>query len=185
MSNPTNDPRATDSNPDPLTGAPGAHPIGVGAGAAGGAATGAAIGTAVAGPVGTVVGGAIGAVAGGLAGKGVAEAVNPTAEDTYWRENHANQPFAKDRPYDDYAPAYRTGYTGYAPGTRFEDAEPKLRQDYESVASAAGRTADKAGDATSHAAHKVAHGTQVAWDDAKHAARAAWHKLEHGNARPE
>lgn len=32
----------------------------------------------VAGPIGTLVGGAIGAVVGGLAGKGVAEAVNPT-----------------------------------------------------------------------------------------------------------
>ena len=63
---------------DPITGTPGAHPVGTGLGAAaGGIAAGAAVGT-VAGPVGTVVGAAAGAVAGGLAGKGVAETVDPT-----------------------------------------------------------------------------------------------------------
>src|SRR3954471_9273816 len=91
-----------DDNRDPLTGAPGAHPVGVGVGAAGGGATGAAIGTAVAGPVGTAVGAVIGAVAGGLAGKGVAESIDPTAEEAYWRENHRSQPFARDRAYDEF-----------------------------------------------------------------------------------
>jgi hypothetical protein len=68
-----------ESNPDPITGAPGAHPIGVGLGAAaGGIAAGAAAGTLAAGPIGTVVGTAIGAVVGGLAGKGAAESMNPT-----------------------------------------------------------------------------------------------------------
>src|SRR6186997_1972627 len=76
-----------DSNPDPITGAPGAHPVGVAAGGAGGAAAGAAIGGAIGGPVGAVVGGALGAIGGGLAGKGAAEAVNPTAENEYWQEN--------------------------------------------------------------------------------------------------
>src|SRR5260221_4354034 len=72
------------ANRDPLTGAPGAHPLGTGLGAvAGGAATGAAIGT-VAGPVGTAAGIVAGAVVGGLAGKGVAEKVDPTVEDAYW-----------------------------------------------------------------------------------------------------
>ena len=56
-----------DANPDPLTGTPGAHPVGVGTGALGGAAAGAGIGTVVGGPVGALVGGAVGAVAGGLA----------------------------------------------------------------------------------------------------------------------
>src|SRR6188508_2822222 len=94
--------RNLDTNPDPITGAPGAHPVGVGVGAAGGGATGAAIGTAVAGPVGTAVGAVIGAVAGGLAGKGVAESIDPTAEEAYWRENHRSQPFARDRAYDEF-----------------------------------------------------------------------------------
>src|ERR1035437_9999177 len=100
------------SNPDPITKAPGSHPVGTGIGAvAGGAAAGAAVGT-VAGPVGTIAGAAVGAVVGGLAGKGVAEMVNPTIEDAYWRENHSRQAYAKGRLYDDYGPAYRIGYEG-------------------------------------------------------------------------
>ncbi len=66
------------ANRDPITGEPGAHPVGTALGATAGAvAAGAAVGS-VAGPVGTVVGAAVGAVAGGLAGKGVAEQVDPT-----------------------------------------------------------------------------------------------------------
>ena len=53
-------------NADPITGEPGAHPVGTGLGAVGGAATGATVG-ALGGPVGAVVGGAVGAVVGGLA----------------------------------------------------------------------------------------------------------------------
>ena len=60
-----------DANRDPITGEPGAHPIGTGAGAAAGGATGATVG-AIGGPVGAVIGGAVGAVVGGLAGKGAA-----------------------------------------------------------------------------------------------------------------
>jgi hypothetical protein len=56
---------------DPITGEPGAHPVGVGVGAVSAGIAGAAIG-AIAGPIGMVVGAAIGAVAGGLAGKEVA-----------------------------------------------------------------------------------------------------------------
>src|SRR6185312_12227812 len=91
----TNDPavHGADSNPDPITGAPGAHPVGAGVGAAvGGAAAGAAAGS-VAGPVGTVAGAVIGGVAGGYAGKGIAESIDPTAEDAYWRENYANRSY--------------------------------------------------------------------------------------------
>src|SRR3954463_13774531 len=83
-----------DRNPDPITGAPGSHPIGTGVGAAGAGAAGAAIG-AVAGPVGAAVGAVVGAVAGGLAGKGVAEAVNPTEEDAYWRDNYSTRPYVQ------------------------------------------------------------------------------------------
>ena len=76
---------AKDANRDPISGAPGSHPVGTGIGAgAGGIAAGAAAGTLAAGPVGTVVGAAIGAVAGGLAGKAVAERIDPTVVDTHW-----------------------------------------------------------------------------------------------------
>ena len=75
--------RSLGTNRDPITGAPGAHPVGVGLGAAaGGIAGGAAAGTLAAGPVGTVVGAAVGAVAGGLGGKAVAEHFDPTIEGT-------------------------------------------------------------------------------------------------------
>src|SRR5688572_24339341 len=104
-------PDAPDRNRDPISGASGAHPIGTGAGAASGAVTGAAIGTVVGGPVGFAVGGAAGAVVGGLAGKGVAEVVNPTAEDTYWRANYASRPYSTaGTKYDTLQPAYRYGW---------------------------------------------------------------------------
>lgn len=119
--------RTKDTNPDPITGAPGAHPVGVAGGGTGGAVAGAAIGAAVAGPVGAVVGGAIGAVAGGAAGKGAAEAVNPTVEEAHWREQ-AGQDF------EQYAPAYRYGWESASrtelQGRRFEDVEKDLEQNW-------------------------------------------------------
>src|SRR4026209_2910603 len=84
-----------DSNRDPLTGEKGSHPIGVAAGGTGGAVAGAAIGGAVGGPIGAAVGAAVGAVAGGLAGKGLAEVLDPTVEDKYWREEYKNRPYYK------------------------------------------------------------------------------------------
>ena len=81
------------ANRDPITGAPGSHPVGTGVGAvAGGVAAGAAAG-AVAGPVGAVVGAAVGAVVGGLAGKAVAENIDPTVEDAYWRDSYTERPY--------------------------------------------------------------------------------------------
>ena len=65
------------AHPDPITGEPGAHPVGVGVGALGAGAAGAAIGS-IGGPIGMLIGAAIGAVAGGLAGKEVAT----TSEDS-------------------------------------------------------------------------------------------------------
>lgn len=83
-----------DANRDPITGAPGAHPVGTGIGAAGGAAAGAAIG-AIGGPIGAAVGLVAGAVAGGLAGKGVAEKMDPTVEEAYWRANYSKQSYVE------------------------------------------------------------------------------------------
>ncbi|HEX8312198.1 MAG TPA: hypothetical protein VF614_12820 [Chthoniobacteraceae bacterium] len=145
-----------DTNPDPITGEPGSHPVGTGIGAAGGGASGAAIGS-VAGPVGTVIGAVVGAVAGGLAGKATAEAIDPSAEDAYWRENHGKQPFGS-RSYDEYQPAYRTGYMGFGKhqGRKFDEAETDLRSEYE------------------------ASGSRLGWDEARPAAHAAWSRLERG-----
>lgn len=151
--------RRKDANRDPISGTPGAHPVGTGVGAAaGGAATGAAVGS-VAGPIGTAAGIIGGAVVGGMAGKGVAEAVNPTKEDAYWREQHSNQWFGRDRPYEEYQGAYRTGYEGYGKyGTNrdFDACEADLQRDYE----------------------KSRGTSKIGWDQARDAARAAWHKVQ-------
>ncbi len=75
-------PAPASAHPDPITGEPGAHPVGVGVGALGAGAAGAAIG-AIGGPIGMLIGAAIGAVAGGLAGKEVAATNDaPSADET-------------------------------------------------------------------------------------------------------
>jgi len=149
-----------DLNRDPITGEPGSHPVGTGLGAAGAGAAGAAIGAA-GGPVGAVVGAAIGAVVGGLAGKGVAESIDPTAENAHWEKNYRNEPYYElGHEYSDYEPAYRTGYSSYAKyggkGRRFEDVESDLARDYQGVKGT----------------------SRLEWEKAKHATRAAWHRVE-------
>ena len=147
-----------DANRDPITGAPGSHPVGTGVGAAlGGAAAGAVTGT-MAGPVGTVVGAAVGAVVGGLAGKGVAELVDPTREDAYWRDNFKHRPYVKrDTSFDDYGPAYRYGVDAYSrqPGRSFDEVEPELAREWPTARGA----------------------SRLPWDDAKNATRDAWERV--------
>ena len=155
-----NDNKKHDSNPDPITGEPGAHPVGVAGGATGGALAGAAIG-AIGGPVGSAIGGAIGAVAGGLAGKGAAEAVNPTEEDSYWREQHKSRPyFQSGRNYDDYSPAYRYGWESASraeyQGRRFDDVESDLSRGWD----------------------KARGTTRNEWNDMKHATRDAFERVQ-------
>ena len=145
-------------NPDHITKTQSSHLVGTGIGAvAGGAAAGAAVGT-VAGPAGTIAGAAVGAVVGGIAGHSVAKVVNPSVEDAYWRENHRRQSYAKGRSYDDFSPAYRTGYEGYAQygakGFTFEDREVDLRKSYEATQ------------------------PKLAWDEARPASRAAWQRFQ-------
>jgi uncharacterized protein (TIGR02271 family) len=102
-----------DTNPDPITNAPGSHPVATGVGAAAAGAAGAAIGSIVPG-IGTAIGGAVGAVVGavggGLAGKAVGEAIDPTETDDYWRENYKDRDYVqKGTDYDRYRPAYQYG----------------------------------------------------------------------------
>jgi phage tail tape-measure protein len=157
MADPKN-PADRDANRDPLTGAPGAHPVGVGAGAAGAGAAGAAVGGVVGGPIGAAVGGAVGAVAGGLAGKGAAEAVNPTVEEEYWRNNYSSRPYAKSGSYDDFQPAYQYGWESYTRyrGRKFDEVEPELRKGWET-----GK-----------------YNAKLGWDKARDATRDAWHRVE-------
>jgi phage tail tape-measure protein len=121
----------TGANRDPLSGEVGAHPVGVGLGAAaGGMAFGAAVGT-IAGPIGMAVGALVGAVAGGLAGKGAAELIDPTAEDAYWRANYTSRAYATPRDaYEDWAPAYAYGMAHYNRNVdrSFDDMESQLER---------------------------------------------------------
>lgn len=145
-------------NRDPLSGETGAHPVGTGIGAAGGAVAGAAIG-AVAGPVGAAVGLVAGAVAGGLAGKGVAEKLDPTVEEAYWREHYTEAPYVdKSLPFDAYGPAYRLGYQGYEQysGRSFAEVEGELKTEFD----------------------RLGQKSKVPWNRARLAAFDAWQRAE-------
>jgi hypothetical protein len=118
-----------DRNADPITNAPGSHPVETGIGAAvAGAASGIAVG-AVTGPVGAAVGAAVGAVAGGYAGKGIGELIDPTTEDNWLRDNYKSRPYYRQgTDFDAYVPAYRYGATAesqYGEG-RFDEIEEDL-----------------------------------------------------------
>ncbi|HEY5897686.1 MAG TPA: hypothetical protein VIV54_08995 [Burkholderiales bacterium] len=148
-----------DANRDPITGAPGAHPVGTGLGAAaGGMAAGAAAGS-VAGPIGAAAGAAIGAVVGGLAGKGIAERIDPTAEEAYWRTQYAREPYyERGYTFDDYYPAYRTGWEGRAryEGRTYDQVERDLQRDYQ----------------------RNRGSSQLDWSRNRHAVRAAWERFD-------
>lgn len=145
----TNDPN--DMNRDPITKAPGAHPVGVGLGGVGGAAAGAGIG-ALFGPIGMLVGGAVGTLAGASAGKGIAEGIDPTGEAEYWRDEYSKRPYANaDYNYDnDYAPAYQYGNTVRAQyaGRSWDDSlEQEIRDGWDSAKAKSRLTWEEAKDA--------------------------------------
>ncbi|KFN44426.1 hypothetical protein [Arenimonas oryziterrae] len=88
------------------------------------------------------------------------ERIHPSVEDEYWSIVHADQAFARpDLRFEDYLPAYRTGYMGaarYTPeGRAFEDVESLLEAEY----------ARTKGDSA------------LVWDQAKLPARAAWDRM--------
>lgn len=145
-----------DLNRDPITNAPGAHPVGTGVGATGGGMAGAAIG-AIGGPVGAAIGLVAGAVVGGLAGKSVAEGINPTAEDAHWREAYEREPYYEaGRTYDDYGPAYSYGWSARPAHTAdFDQAEVELAREWESRRGA----------------------SSLNWEQARPATRAAWDRV--------
>ena len=90
--------------------------------------------------------------------KGAAEAINPTAEDAFWRENYRSRPYVpQGSAYDEFAPAYRYGWESRSrySGRRFEEVESDL-----------GRNWDRArGDSS------------LTWDRAKLATRDSWHRV--------
>ena len=146
-------------NRDPLTGTPGAHPLGTTAGATSGAVAGGVAGLAVGGPVGGVIGITVGAVAGGLAGKSAAETVNPTAEEEYWRVTYIREPYyLKGKAFEYYAPGFRAGWEGRVlhDGRTFDEAEPMLKAKYNIGKSE----------------------LDPVWQDVSPAARAAWNRVD-------
>ena len=149
-----------DANRDPITGAPGSHPVGVGVGGvAGGVAAGALAGT-VFGPIGTLIGAAVGTVAGAAAGKGVAERIDPTAEVDYWRnEAPTRDYYSGEHDFQrDYAGVYQAGAVarGEYPNESWDDAERRLQSSWE---------ADR--------------GTSTLdWDRARPAAKDAWDRAD-------
>jgi hypothetical protein len=83
---------------------------------------------------------------------------DPAKEEAYWREQHAKQPYAdKNRSYEEYAPAYRTGAeaAGKHAGKKFEEIEDDIALDYE----------------------KARPEEALPWDHARPAVKAAWDKL--------
>jgi hypothetical protein len=129
---------------------------GAAGGVAGGAAAGAAMG-GMTGPVGAAIGAVVGAVAGAVAGKGFASALDPVAEDAYWRDNYSSRPYASGSTYDEYRPAFGYGVDAYGrhPDRSFYEVEPELGRDWNS----------KRGNSS------------LEWDRAKHATRDAWQRV--------
>ena len=143
------------ANP-PLTPGPlGAHPIGTGLGVAAGSVAAGALAGTVAGPPGAVIGAAAGAVAGGVAGNKIARAIDPAAEEAYWRENFSSRPYVpRGEVFSEYRPAYGYGVDAYArrEGRTFEQAEPELMRDWDYAKGISSLT----------------------WEGARHATRDAW-----------
>lgn len=145
-----------DMNRDPITGAPGAHPVGAGTGAAIGATVGGVVG-AVGGPLGVAAGAAIGGVAGGLVGKSTAEAINPTGEVEYWKKEFSNRPYARNAEWSDYEPAYYSTAAAYGSywGKAFEEVEPELQRSW-----------------TSNRRN-----SRLGWSEVRNASKDAWERL--------
>lgn len=134
------------------------HPIGEGVGAAGGAVAGMTGGAAVGGPVGAVVGAAVGAAVGGLTGHGIAAAIDPEVEDTYWRENYKTRPYVRaGSSYDDYQSAYRYGW----------ESRANAKGDWDVASNDLERGWDGA---------KA--NSRLGWNEAKDAVRDGWHRVE-------
>jgi len=124
-----------DAHRDPITGAPGARPLGTGPGAA------------------------AGGMAGGLAGKSLAELIDPTAEESYWRSNYMREPYyERGYNFEDYYPGYRTGWEGRRryDNRRFDEVERELAREY----------LRNRGD------------SRLEWAKNRHAARAAWERFD-------
>jgi hypothetical protein len=88
----------------------------------------------------------------------VAESIDPTREDAYWRETFTNRPYVKSgSSFVDYGPAYGYGVSSYSkhPGRTFDDVESDLSREW----------------------NKARGKSNLDWEGAKSATRDAWHRL--------
>ncbi|MEP6971012.1 MAG: hypothetical protein ABJA49_11250, partial [Betaproteobacteria bacterium] len=104
-----------------------------------------------------------GAVVGAMAGKGIANAADPAAEDSYWRDNYASRPYASGSTYDEFRPAFGMGVDAFAryPGQSFDDVEPDLERDW----------------------RNKRRNSSLDWGRAKHATRDAWQRVSDATER--
>jgi hypothetical protein len=75
----------------------------------------------------------IGGVAGGLAGKGIAEQIDPTVEDHYWRNEYTSRDYYDPAVgYEEVGPAYQYGWESRAQHAdrKWEDVEPDLAHEW-------------------------------------------------------
>ncbi len=92
-------------------------------------------------------------------GRGIADLVDPAAEEAYWRENYETQSYYEaGHTYEDYHPAYRAGWEGRArhEGRSFEEVERDLEADY----------------------NRSRESSRLAWEKCREAARAAWNRFD-------
>jgi hypothetical protein len=102
-----------------------------------------------------------GGTSAGMADKATTKAIDPTAEDTYWRDNYGSRPYIDATyGYDDYGPAYRYAADSYGNyrGRSFDEVEGDLESGWD-------RAKGK---------------SRLAWEHAKAAVRDAWDRLAHG-----
>ena len=92
--------------------------------------------------------------------KSIVELVDPVAEEAYWREHYMRGTyFERGYTFDDYFPAYRTGWEGRVRyhGRSFDEVDRELARDYQ----------------------RNRGSSQLDWNRNRHAARAAWERFEH------
>jgi hypothetical protein len=108
--------------------------------------------------VASAVGMAAGAAA-GVAGRSTPKKVDPGAEEHYWLENYANEPYYDPSySFEDYLPAYRAGWQGRVrfPNRKFEQVERDLQLEY----------SWNRGE------------SRLLWEHARQAMRAAWDRVD-------
>jgi hypothetical protein len=95
----------------------------------------------------------------GAPGKSIADLIDPAVEESYWRSNYMREPyFERGYNFDDYYPAYRTGWEGRRryENRSFDEVERELSREYQ-------RNRGQ---------------SRLEWAKCRHAARAAWERLD-------